>query len=146
MAQCVMTVFGIIRMHLWFADSLDSHLMVNSNGCACTFSKAVGTGPAARRPPDQYSANQPMQKCRMSFGGLFNSCSKSSYAREISEDRCYPQDFCWGAEASTFCRLKKVPVEAFIVWENDCELLSIDREHACHYGDYGGEDNKECRQ
>ena len=34
MAQCVMTVFGIIQMHLWFADSLDSHLMVNSNDCA----------------------------------------------------------------------------------------------------------------
>ena len=37
MAQCVMTVFGIIRMHLWFADSLDSHLTVNSNDCARTY-------------------------------------------------------------------------------------------------------------
>ena len=41
---------------------------------------------------DQYQANQPAQTCRMSFGGLFYSCSKSSYAsrdleRQLSSTR-----------------------------------------------------------
>ena len=50
---------------------------------------AVGTGPAAAGP---ILANQPAQKCHMSFGELFESCSKRTntsrdLARELSYER-----------------------------------------------------------
>ena len=73
--------------------------------------RAVGTcleGPAAAGP---IFGQQTRAKCRMSFGGLFNSCSKSTLAG-ISEDSCHPKNFWWGLEANTLCCLPKDLVEA----------------------------------
>ena len=73
------------------------------------------------RPPDQYSANQPTQNCRMSFNWLFNSCSNNALAGN-SEDSCR-----LGGKQTLLPEERPRPSVA--VWEN-----------------YGREDNKESRR
>lgn len=63
--------------------------------------RAVGTGPAGPAAAGPILANQPAQKCRMSFSRLFDSCSKRTLA-----GICHTK-----IAGDTLCCLKKDPVE-----------------------------------
>ena len=67
--------------------------------------RAVGAGLAVPAAAGPIFGQLTCANYRMSFGGLFNCCSKSSYA----SDSCHPQDFCWGWRKKHFVAWRKFP-------------------------------------
>ena len=95
--------------------------------------RAVRTGPAGPAAAGPiFSQSTRAKMPYTSFDGLFNCCPTAARLVGTSNDGCRLQDLV-GAGGKHALSPEEHPRRRSVRFGN-CELLTIDREYACHYG------------